>query len=440
MGKVNKPDLGKIMSTMKKAQYKPLEPYKTALTKWKCLHIPCGNVVNPKYNSIQQGKGGCRTCRYIKSAKSNTLAEKEAVKRMLKAKLKPLVPYKNNNNKWKSICLKCYRTVYPTLSDISNGGGGCIKCGRISATIKQRIPNSEAVKIMLKANLKPLEPYTNLHHPWKSRCLNCKRTVHPNFATVKFQKGGCAYCSQNKIDVDDAKKAMIKAKLIPLEAFSLGRNRWKCKCMKCGKIVYPTYAAIRSGQGGCLTCGKREGASKNRLPEKEAIAIMMKSKLKPLEPYRNRNTAWKCKCLKCGAVVSPSLGTVMDGGLCIVCRPFGLNMTAPAYLYIISHTEFNSHKVGLGTVKKTDDRLTKFTKRGWIKYKTYHFKTGEEALKIEKSVFQVIRKDLKLPIHLTKKHMPITEGHTETVNADSITLLELEKIIKKVIRSGKVKS
>jgi hypothetical protein len=27
-----------------------------------------------------------------------------------------------------------------------------------------------------------------------------------------------------------------------------------------------------------------------------------------------------------------------------------------------------------------------------------------------------------------------TEGHTETVNADSITLLELEKIIKKVVK------
>jgi len=61
-------------------------------------------------------------------------------------------------------------------------------------------------------------------------------------------------------------------------------------------------------------------------------------------------------------------------------------------------------------------------------------------LKIEKAVFQVIRKDLKLPIHLTKKHMPITEGHTETINADSISLIELEKIIKRVIKSSKMRS
>jgi hypothetical protein len=30
--------------------------------------------------------------------------------------------------------------------------------------------------------------------------------------------------------------------------------------------------------------------------------------------------------------------------------------------------------------------------------------------------------------------MPKTEGQTETISADSITLLELEKIIKKVIK------
>jgi hypothetical protein len=30
--------------------------------------------------------------------------------------------------------------------------------------------------------------------------------------------------------------------------------------------------------------------------------------------------------------------------------------------------------------------------------------------------------------------MPITGGHTETVSSDSITLFELEKIIRKVIK------
>ena len=53
---------------------------------------------------------------------------------------------------------------------------------------------------------------------------------------------------------------------------------------------------------------------------------------------------------------------------------------------------------------------------------------------MESAVFKVIRKDLGLPIHLSKEQMLKTEGHTETVNADSITLLQLEKIINKVIK------
>jgi hypothetical protein len=41
---------------------------------------------------------------------------------------------------------------------------------------------------------------------------------------------------------------------------------------------------------------------------------------------------------------------------------------------------------------------------------------------------------MKLPIYLSKEQMPVTGGHSETIDADSITILELEKIIKKVIK------
>ena len=94
MGANNKPDLVKIMKVMKKAKLKPLEPYKNALTKWKCVHIPCGSIVTPKYNAIQQGQGGCSTCRYVKSGNTNRINQDIAVTIMLKANLKPLEPYK----------------------------------------------------------------------------------------------------------------------------------------------------------------------------------------------------------------------------------------------------------------------------------------------------------------------------------------------------------
>ena len=112
-------------------------------------------------------------------------------------------------------------------------------------------------------------------------------------------------------------------------------------------------------------------------------------------------------------------------------------MVNPSYLYLITHKELGSHKVGIGNHKKKNDRLGRFRIYGWETHKVWEFETGEEALKIEKEVFKILRKEMKLPIFLSNEDMPKTQGHSETVDADSITLLQLEKIINKVIRGMK---
>ena len=42
--------------------YSPLEPYRNSKAKWKSKHEICGQVVYPRYNSIQGGQGGCSNC------------------------------------------------------------------------------------------------------------------------------------------------------------------------------------------------------------------------------------------------------------------------------------------------------------------------------------------------------------------------------------------
>lgn len=436
MGANNKPDLVKIMKIMKNAKLKPLEPYSTALTKWKCVHIPCGNIVSPKYNSIQQGHGGCSTCRYLKSGNSNRMNQDTAVSIMLKAKLKPLEPYKNSGSRWKSKCLTCKAIGFTPLGDVQSGHG-CKTCGLKSTADKLRKDEKIAIRIMLDHGLKPLVSYKNSNAKWKSKCTKCKKIVYPTFGSVQFTDSKCQYCAGNKVDPKDAKKIMQLAKLKPLIPYFDRKTPWKCECFKCGKIVFPTFGAVSSGQGGCITCGKASGGEKNRIPQKEAIAVMLKAKLKPLEPYKTSHTPWKCKCMKCGAIVTPMLGTVMDGSGCIACSPFGINLKKASYIYLITHYEFNAHKVGIGNVKKTDDRLEKFNKRGWHTHKVWNMNMGADALKVERRVFRIIRKEMKLPIYLSKEQMPVTGGHSETIDADLITLLELEKIIKKVIKGSR---
>jgi hypothetical protein len=162
---------------------------------------------------------------------------------------------------------------------------------------------------------------------------------------------------------------------------------------------------------------------------------MIKANLKPLTPYKSHDTKWKCKCLKCGNVVFPRYDSIKTGqGGCIYCAEYGINMNVPSYLYLITSNDLNAHKIGIGNHKKINDRLAKFNKNKWETYKVWNFKSGGEAWKVESAVFQIVRKELGLPIYLNKEQMPVTEGHTETISAESITLLELEKIIKRVIQ------
>lgn len=355
---------------MLKAGLKPLEPYSNSASPWKCKCQKCGETCYPRYGDISSNRqrGGCKPCGYRKVSAESRFSAKEAHRIMIESGYKPLERYRNSRTKWKSKCMKCGNIVFPKFNTIRNGIGGCRTCGNEKLGARRRFKSETAVAIMLKAKMKPLSKYTNARTRWKSKCLTCKKISEPTLNNV-IGGHGCVYCTGHKVDEADAIKIMLKSSLKPLEPYTDNRTKWKSKCLKCGRIVYPIYNSITTKQGGCRYCAEK-----------------------------------------------------------------GINMNTPSYLYLITHYELNSHKVGMGNHKKVNDRLGRFTKEGWKTYKVWDTKTGAEAIDIETEVFKVLRKELKLPIHLTKAHMRKTEGHTETVNADSITLLELEKIIKKVIK------
>lgn len=416
------------------AGYKPLETYTSAQTKWKCLHLPCGEIVHPTYNTIQQGFGGCLTCQHRKSADRQRKPEEEAISMMLNANLKPLEPYVNSKKPWKCKCLKCGSTVTPALMGIMGGNGGCLSCGFQASAEKNKLSENEVLKVMLEAELEPLEPYVNSKQPWKCRCLKCEAIVTPSFSGVKSGNGGCKYCARNYIDAEIAVERMVKKGYQPQEPYLSVHAKWKSIHILCGQIVFPALANIHSGKGGCMNCGSKQSGNATRKSDKLALDTMLNAQLEPLESYTNNHSPWKSKCLKCGAIVTPSLKSVSNGSGCINCTPFGINMVNPSYLYLITHKELGSHKIGIGNHKKKNDRLGRFRIYGWETHKVWEIETGKKALKIEKEVFKILRKEMKLPIFLSNEDMPKTQGHSETVDADSISLLQLEEIINKVIK------
>ena len=410
---------------MLNAGLKPLTPYKNSTSPWKSKCLVCGNIVKPPYKQIARGIGGCNTCRYVKSGKSNSNSEDDAVALMLKNNLKPLEPYQNKDKPWKSLCLICNKTVSPLFGNIKRGQAGCKWCTR------KFLDPEEAVEVMRKQGYEPLTKYVNDRTPWKCRCMKCGKICYPTYQPTSRAKNitGCQYCNIHYVDKKDAIKVMLKAKLMPLEPYKNARIPWKSRCLNCSKLVSPSYSAVCNGKG-CSFCAG------NKVDAKDAVKIMIKAGYKPTTPYKSSKSKWICIHIKCGREVNAPFERINAGhGACRYCATSGFQHGKKAVVYLITHSVLLAHKIGIGNPSdlKANDRIEIHKKYGWEIFKTWEFEDGKNAQKIEKEALRVIRKELHLPIFLSMSEMP-QGGQTETVDAEEISLRELEKIIKKAIK------
>jgi hypothetical protein len=117
-----------------------------------------------------------------------------------------------------------------------------------------------------------------------------------------------------KVDPQVAEKLMLKAGLKTLEAYKNSDSPWRSECLKCHREVSPTYSNIRLGKASCAYCSGR------RVDLNEALQLLSSKNLEPVEPFATVMKPWKCKCLICGDLVSPSLNSLKRGqGGCIRC-------------------------------------------------------------------------------------------------------------------------
>jgi len=305
--------------------------------------------------------------------------------------------------------------------------------------MSRKLTEKEVRAVMLKKGLKPLEPYKTAKTKWRCECLLCHRYVEPTYWNTRNSKSklmGCAFCVGVKVDPAEVKDRMLKAGLKTYGPYIGKDMKWKCKCLVCGDLVFPTWNNIRKGQGGCGRCRYVKSGKSNSTPEKDAIARMLKSQLQPLEQYANTDTPWKSICLKCKNTVYPTLRNIKAGqGGCAYCRESGLNYSDPAYIYLIFHEEYSSIKIGVSNSDSKPNRIKAHQKQGWSVYRIQNFKNGRAAEEIETQVLRWIRKNKRLPVHLSSKIMP-QGGHSETVSASEIAL---PTIWAEVLKRSKVK-
>jgi hypothetical protein len=187
------------------------------------------------------------------------LDPKIAEARIIKAGAKPLQPFKSVSSKWKCICLKCSNIIYPELENITAGQGACVYCGQGT------IHTDKKLEKMLKANLRPLEPYKRRDVGWKSECLVCGSIVNPHYQTISGGRGGCKTCRNTKLKkinkerglkIQDVLDAVNKrgGKLLSSEYKNID-STLEFECSR-GHRFENTFSKIKHRNQWCPTCNK----------------------------------------------------------------------------------------------------------------------------------------------------------------------------------------
>jgi DNA-directed RNA polymerase subunit RPC12/RpoP len=456
---------GKARVLFLENKLEPLVPFPGTQKPWKSKCLITGKVVSPTYGKVRDFGHRCIYC------SRNVVDPVEAVKLMKKSGFKTLIAFPGSNIPWKSQCLTCKKVTSPTYWNVAKGVG-CKFCGGRAVDPKDAIklmkergfktlePYPGATKLWLvrcidckkefktrfgssqtnngckycsgraldlkdveivltKLKLKPEEEFPGAGTPWKLRCLRCNRVVTPTYdhLTRKDRNvGGCSYCSKRRIHMDDMLELLKKNKLRPIGQFVNGKTPWICQCLKCKREIFPRMNDLRSGQSGCIYCAGL------RVDEIDAIKLANKNGFTPLVPYPGANKGWECICNVCEKVSKPRYTSMQQGmNRCKYCSTGGFDFNKPAIVYLITHPKYGAHKIGVAGAAKHNERLKKHKSQGWIIYRHKEFKKGIHAFAVEGKVLHWLRYKKELSPYLSIEQMP-QAGWSETVNSSEIDL------------------
>jgi hypothetical protein len=222
------------------------------------------------------------------------------------------------------------------------------------------------------------------------------------------------YCGHNKVDPDEARLAMIDAGAIPKGPYPGALIEWPSVCSRCAADITPIYnVAVVKGHDPCAFCAG------NRISETEALALVARHDLEPLEEFQWAGQAWLCRCTRCTTTARTVLSRLKFTGArgCPVCARGGFRTLDPAQVYVLHNAALGVYKVGV--TNAFDYRIREHRRFGFLPLELdggrsiWPLPTGEQALAVEAAVLTLWRVGLHLPQALTPEDMP-QNGATET--------------------------
>ena len=383
--------------------FEALEPWQGGSHRWRVRCSTCGSETTKDWGSIKDGRG-CVFCKGLR------VSHDAAVMTMNDCGFEPLEEYPGTRAKWLCRCRACGLEVDISREQVL-GGRRCPYCSGDALT------ESEAEKIARSAGFeigelkyRAMSKLVKTDTPVRIRCLKCGEMSRK---TIRLIKSGsaCKFCSGRAVATGSWEHVPRSKGLAPLEEYPGANTPWQCRCNKCGRTVHPTYSRMASGGSGCAYCSRR------RLSLEDVERIFISRNLKLLGKYQRANEPVKCRCLDCGARVELRLSVVQRGGGCPACAPYGINLSGPGFLYLMSHHGLGAFKVGIA---KSESRLEVHERFGWRLHRTEHFRLLRKAALLEQRTLALWeRRGVYRP--LTKQLMP-QGGWTETADLGRISI------------------
>ena len=219
----------------------------------------------------------------------------------------PLEPYPGNQKRhWKVICERGHRSS-PIAGDLTEGHG-CRECSDQDS----RLTDEEARRRLAEnfnGTITALEPYKTNRERWRVKCLICGKEWGP-YAPNLLQKNklkGCQACYHriHHALTDEQARGRLNPTFTPLEPYPGSGRRNWRVTCERGHRSSPKAAILTEGCG-CRECFHQDLT----LTDEEARARIFKrhnGTITPMEPYPGANDlAWKMKC-ECGHQWAQSL-------------------------------------------------------------------------------------------------------------------------------------
>jgi len=412
-----------------------LEPYINSRTRIKAKCLGCEKIVRPLYRQIWAGQRGCRDC----SSNRFRLDENSVEKTLSALNLSLVGNYKNNQTPFEAKCTKCGLVSEFLMKNLRKKKAlDCSGCEpdrsvlKIMRTYRKRSSNylipqmdiSQAKGLFSSLNYELIGDYETANKPVSVKHLSCGTYSVRSLKAIKRGKGFCKRCTKNRpLTEAEALLVLENAGFEPIGKYVNGDTPWEAECRKCGRVLSPTIHVLKSKKSGCAFCNKV------RIDPQDAERLMILAGYTPLEPYKNSKARWKSRHEPCGRTVFPQYNSIYSGqGGCPDCvDKFSYN--EPSYFYVLENSLYESLKIGISNTDTRDDRTLIHAKHGWKLIQRIDFESGFLAYEFEQTLLDYLRKVRKIPIHLSKAEMP-QRGYSETMSKDSISLLQLQKLVR----------